>query len=260
MRFPSNLMIFLACLASLLSQGKGLTQIIPDTTLGDESSVVNSDNPNFDRIDGGAVRGSNLFHSFQEFSILNGHSVYFSNPALIQTIFSRVTGNNPSHIWGRLGVLGDANLVFMNPHGVMFGENASLDISGSFVVTTAESIRFPDGSQFSAVNPQSAPILTIDVPVPVGLLFEGDPTGKIYNQGDLAVGKHLSLISGEIISVGSLTALDGHINLDTVALSSSDLVTGDITITGSSAQVSLLGKSANITADHNLVIEDAKIG
>ncbi|MGK7944596.1 MAG: hypothetical protein AB4058_09010, partial [Microcystaceae cyanobacterium] len=111
-----------------------------------------------------------------------------------------------------------------------------------------------------AVNPQGAPILTIEVPVPVGLVFEGDPTGTIYNQGDLAVGKHLSLIGGEIISVGSLTALNGHINLDTIALSSSELVTGDITITGSSAQVSLLGKSATITADHNLVIEDAKIG
>ncbi|MGK7946355.1 MAG: filamentous hemagglutinin N-terminal domain-containing protein, partial [Microcystaceae cyanobacterium] len=252
--------IILSALLPFLMQKRGVSQVIPDQTLGSESSNVTPINANFDRIDGGAVRGSHLFHSFSQFNIPDSHSVYFSNPAVIQTIFSRVTGNTPSEIMGRLGVLGDANLVFMNPHGVIFGQNASLDISGSFVVTTAETIRFPDGSQFSAVNPQGVPILTIDVPVPVGLVFEGDPTGKIYNQGDLAVGGHLSLISGEIINLGSLNAINGKIELDTVGLSDSPLVSGDIKIVGNSEQVSLLGDSAEITAGNDLIIQDAKVG
>ncbi|MGK7947118.1 MAG: filamentous hemagglutinin N-terminal domain-containing protein [Microcystaceae cyanobacterium] len=255
-----RLTIASSVLYSVLCSQSALTQIAPDQTLGGESSIVTPVGANFDRIDGGAVRGSNLFHSFSQFNIPEGHSAYFANPALIQTIFSRVTGNNPSHIMGRLGVLGDANLVFMNPHGVIFGQNASLDIAGSFVVTTAESIRFPDGSQFSAVNPQGVPLLTIDVPVPVGIVFEGDPTGKIYNAGDLDVGGNLSVIGGEILNTGSLTALNGTIELNTVDLSGSNLVTGDIVITGSSEQVSLLGNNANITAGNNLVIQDAKIG
>ncbi|MGK7933400.1 MAG: filamentous hemagglutinin N-terminal domain-containing protein [Microcystaceae cyanobacterium] len=255
MRSQHYLAVFLTCLGSLLYQGNGLTQIIPDTTLGTENSVVNSTNTNFHRIDGGAVRGSNLFHSFQDFSIPNGHSAYFSNPALIQTIFSRVTGNNPSNIMGTLGVLGDANLVFMNPHGVVFGQNASLDISGSFVVTTSDSIRFPDGNQFSAVNPQGIPLLTIDVPVLVGLVFEGDPTGKIYNQGDLAVSRNLSFIASDIVNNGSLTALTGDINLDARGINA-----GNIIINGTSDKVSLLGENLTLTADNNIVIEEAKIG
>ena len=116
-------------------------QIIPDNTLGTESSVVTPDNVNgieSDKISGGAVRGSNLFHSFREFNIGEGRGGYFENPAVIKNIFSRVTGNNPSEIMGRLGVLGNANLFFMNPNGIIFGENASLDIRGSFLATTID--------------------------------------------------------------------------------------------------------------------------
>lgn len=58
-------------------------QVIPDRTLGNENSVVVPDQNirgiDSDRIDGGAVRGSNLFHSFQEFNVDEGRGVYFSN-------------------------------------------------------------------------------------------------------------------------------------------------------------------------------------
>ncbi len=110
-------------------------QIIPDETLGAESSVVTPDNIKgieSDHISGGAVRGSNLFHSFREFNIGEGRGGYFENPAAIENIFSRVTGNNPSNILGTLGVLGNANLFFLNPNGILFGRNASLDLRGSF--------------------------------------------------------------------------------------------------------------------------------
>ncbi len=79
-----------------------LAQIIPDETLGAESSVVTPDNINGIesglaegealrvRISGGAVRGSNLFHSFREFNIGEGRGGYFENPAAIafKTFFS----------------------------------------------------------------------------------------------------------------------------------------------------------------------------
>ena len=50
-----------------------LAQVIPDGTLGAESSVVTPTNVNGlpgDVIDGGATRGANLFHSFEQFSRL----------------------------------------------------------------------------------------------------------------------------------------------------------------------------------------------
>ena len=137
-----------------------LAQITPDESLGTESSVVTPDveikGETADRIDGGATRESNLFHSFQEFNVREGQSVYFASPESIENIFTRVTGNNPSNILGTLGVDGAANLLLLNPNGILFGENSSLDLEGSFLGTTAESLIFRDGKEFSAVEPQSS--------------------------------------------------------------------------------------------------------
>ena len=61
-----------------------VAQIIPDRTLGSESSRVSPTEPQADRIDGGAIRGSSLFHSFQEFNIGEGRSAFFANPAGVE--------------------------------------------------------------------------------------------------------------------------------------------------------------------------------
>ena len=171
-----------------LMSPSAIAQIIPDHTLGRESSVVVPDveinGIKSDRLEGGAIRGSNLFHSFQEFNIDAGRGAYFANPAAIVNIFSRVTGVNPSEIFGTLGVLGNANLFFLNPNGIIFGPNASLDVRGSFFGTTANSFVFPDGSEFSATNPGVPPLLTVNVQQPIGLKFEGQE-GIITNAADL---------------------------------------------------------------------------
>ena len=87
-------------------------QIVPDNTLGVESSIVTPDvtinGIVSDRIDGGAIRRANLFHSFEQLSVLQGRGAYFTNPAGILNILSRVTGANRSEINGRLGVNGNA--------------------------------------------------------------------------------------------------------------------------------------------------------
>ena len=145
-RFPQLLML-LSSTGSLTwflltSSNLVRAQIVPDGTLGAESSVVTPDveinGIKSDRIDGGATRGANLFHSFQDFNVGEGRGAYFSNPTAIENILSRVTGSNLSEILGTLGVLGDANLFFINPNGIVFGSNASLDVRGSFVGSTAD--------------------------------------------------------------------------------------------------------------------------
>jgi filamentous hemagglutinin family protein len=154
-------------------------QLVPDTTLGSENSTVTPLTPAIDQIDGGATRGTNLFHSFQEFNIDSGRSVYFTNPLGIENILTRVTGANPSNILGTLGSTGgNANLFLINPNGIILGLNARLDLGGSFVASTASSIKFADGTEFSAVNPSAPPLLTISVPI--GLQFNG-------TQGDIVV-------------------------------------------------------------------------
>ena len=146
-----------------------LAQIIPDTTLGNENSTVTSTGA-LDQIDGGATRGANLFHSFQEFNIGNGRSALFSNPPGIENILSRVTGANPSNILGMLGVSGgNANLFLINPNGIIFGQNASLNVGGSFVASTANAVQFGNIGFFSATDKNiPSPLLTIN---PSALLF-----------------------------------------------------------------------------------------
>ncbi len=184
-------------------------QIIPDDTLGAESSSVTPDGSvkglPAELIKGGAERGSNLFHSFLEFNISEGRGAYFANPAAIENIFSRVTGSNASRLLGTLGVLGDANLFFLNPNGIIFGPNASLDVRGSFFASTASTLKFPDGTEFSATNPEAPPLLTVNVKPPVGLLFEG--SGEfITNEGNLAAGQDLTLSADNLDLQGQLKA------------------------------------------------------
>ncbi|RCJ32600.1 hypothetical protein A6769_27385 [Nostoc punctiforme NIES-2108] len=147
-------------------------QIIPDNTLGTEASRLTPNvlinNINADRIDGGAVRGSNLFHSFSQFNISNGQRIYFGNPSGVENILSRVNGSSASNIFGILGVDGNANLFLINPNGILFGENARLDVRGSFVGTTANGVQFGEQGFFNATNPEAPPLLTIQ---PSALFF-----------------------------------------------------------------------------------------
>ncbi len=206
-----------------------IAQIIPDSSLGNEASKVTpnatiKENP-ADLIEGGAVRGSNLFHSFSEFNIGEGQRVYFASPQGIANIFSRITGGNPSEILGKLGVNGNANLFFLNPNGIFFGQNSSLDLAGSFLATTADSFVFPNDFAFSASNPDAPPLLTVNLPI--GLQF-GTKAESIVNrsQSDLLglqvqKEKTLALVGGEIlIEGGSLTAFAGRLELGAVGQNS----------------------------------------
>ncbi len=192
-----------------LPASRGMAQVVPDGSLGSELSKVNAINGSSDRIYGGATRGSNLFHSFQRFDIQAGHSVYFSNPAGVTNIFSRVTGGLPSNIDGTLGVSGSANLFFINPNGITFGSGAHLDLKGSFVASTASGILFPNGERFSASTPQFVPLLTVNSVAPIGLIFEENPGAIKLQNAHLSIEPEttMALVGGDInISDSSLMA------------------------------------------------------
>jgi filamentous hemagglutinin family protein len=207
--FGLGLTGILGVAGALFSGSLALAQMTPDATLGAESSVV-TPNVNVrglpgDRIDGGAVRGANLFHSFQEFNVSNGQRVYFASPTGIENILSRVTGNNLSNILGTLGVDGGANLFLLNPNGIIFGQNAKLDIAGSFVASTANSVVFNNGYQFSAKNSEAPPLLTVNVPL--GVQYGANqPKATIANAGNLAVGQNFTLSADNLDLQGQLQA------------------------------------------------------
>jgi len=187
--------------------------IVPDNTLGSENSVITPNveinNQIIDLIKGGASRGSTLFHSFEQFSVTEGQQVYFANPNDIANIFSRVTGNNHSDIFGTLGVLGDANLYLLNPNGIIFGPNARLDVNGSFAASTSGGVVFDNGYTFSATNPDSPPLLTVTTPLGISQWLP--PTGEITSTGNLSAGQDLSFIGQNIdLEGGQLTAGGGE--------------------------------------------------
>ena len=160
----------LACFIPLSTQA----QVTPD---GTTSTTVNGDGNNF-TIEQGDRIGDNLFHSFDEFSVPSMGSAVFNNAGDIANIFSRVTGSSISNIDGLLGANGTANLFLINPNGIIFGENSSLNLGGSFFASTADSLLFEGDTEFSAVNPQAPPLL--EVSIPIGARFRDNP-------GDIAV-------------------------------------------------------------------------
>jgi filamentous hemagglutinin family protein len=208
--------------------------IIPDGTLGAEASqrIPFAPIPEIDLIQGGAVRGQNLFHSFEQFNIGEGNGAYFIAPSAdTANIFARITGGNPSQILGVLGTRqadlsrSNADLYLINPNGILFGENSALDVGGSFTATTASGVQFGEEGRFSAVDPEAPPsLLTIN---PSAYFFSQPSTDQIINQSvrqDLIDGttlglrvpdgEALSLLGGSvIIQGGNLRANGGIVEL-----------------------------------------------
>ncbi|MBF2062869.1 MAG: filamentous hemagglutinin N-terminal domain-containing protein [Calothrix sp. C42_A2020_038] len=237
MKFLQNrLSESLLCSFLVIYSTSAYGQIIPDNTLGSENSRVipnlQINGINLDIVNGGAERGVNLFHSFNDFNISNGQRVYFVNPSGVQNILTRVTGGNASNILGTLGVAGTANFYLINPNGILFGSNASLDVQGSFVATTANSIKFDTQGLFSTTKPEAPGLLTVN---PSALLFSQiQGNASITNLSEAPAGvnllgqsitglrvadsKSLLLVGGDInINSGSLRAYGGNIELAGIA-------------------------------------------
>jgi filamentous hemagglutinin family protein len=201
-------------IAFLLSECVVAQNITLDGTLGARKTLTG---PNYiiRQTDGQAV-GSNLFHSFGKFGLDKGEAATFQSSGKIDNIFSRVTGNSPSKIDGLIATTGTrANLFLMNPNGVIFGKNASLDIKGSFVATTANAIQFGDRGFFSATNPQSPTLLTVK---PSAFFFNQISPAAITNRAkeglEVSKGNSIVLLGGDIdFDGGKLKAPEGRVEL-----------------------------------------------
>ncbi|WP_261890688.1 two-partner secretion domain-containing protein [Acaryochloris marina] len=224
-------------------------QIIPDQTLPINSQVTANGNNIF--IEGGTTAGNNLFHSFEEFSLTNTNQATFNSVPAIDNIIGRVTGNSISNIDGVIKVNSNANLLFLNSNGIIFGPNSSLDIGGSFLASTAVGVQFQDGSVLSTANPQPPPLLTISRPT--GLLFNGTQSGRIMVRGTLALppSQTLALVGRNVqFNGGTAIVESGRIEVGSVSR-------GSVTLSPSAIGWNLKYNQVQAFSDIQLLSESA---
>ncbi|HTL88743.1 MAG TPA: filamentous hemagglutinin N-terminal domain-containing protein [Leptolyngbya sp.] len=166
-------------------------------------------------ITGGTLSGSNLFHSFQTFGVDPGQTATFQSTPAIQNILGRVIGGNPSVINGAIQVIGgNSNLYLINPAGIIFGQGASLNVTGAFTATTANAIGFGEGKWFNAVGTNDYSAL---VGNPGDFAFTSQP-GSLFNSANLTQkeGQSITLVGGTVVSTGTIAAPGGKITIATV--------------------------------------------
>jgi filamentous hemagglutinin family protein len=190
---------------------------VADQTLG--TQVLGNGN-NFD-ITGGLSKGQTLFHSFTDFSIPTNGQANFLNPVGNRDIITRVTGNLFSDINGLVNTNG-ANFFLINPAGIVFGNNAQLNVGKAFVGSTANSLDLVGGGRsitFGTNSSGDAPLLSVapNVLFDVSRLNLGSGSGAISNFGTLETtnpGQYIGLIGGNVnLNGGQLFAPGGTVEL-----------------------------------------------
>ncbi|MEG4116416.1 filamentous hemagglutinin N-terminal domain-containing protein, partial [Microcoleus sp. N9_B4] len=205
-------------IVSWLSAAAGSAKAQPIAPAADGTNTVVTPNGNRYDISGGSFSGdgANLFHSFTLFGLSEAQTANFLTNPNIQNILGRITGGNPSLINGLIQVTGgNSNLFLMNPAGIIFGPNASLNVPGSFNATTATGIGFGNNQWFSAIGNNNWATL---IGMPNSFAFTNLPGGSIVNAGNLTVtpGQSLSLIGGTVVNTGQVTAPSGNILISAV--------------------------------------------
>lgn len=206
--------VFAAFCATVFHISSGMAQTIaPIAPSGLDTQVNLSSMPPTGQVQyditGGTRAGTNLFHSFGDFNVPSGNIANFLNDTGLSTtnILGRVTGENVSSIFGTIQTTGfrNANLFLMNPSGILFGPNASLNVGGFVAFTTADYLRFADNGRFNAVPNATADAMLSTAPV-AAYGFLGSSLATITIQGS-----HLTAKDGTGISVvgGNITMKSG---------------------------------------------------
>lgn len=200
-------------------------------------------------ITGGTRSGNNLFHSLGELNLASFDNARFQTglatpipDVTVSNILARITAPTPSSIFGTVDSASfypSANLFLLNPNGIVFGPNASLNVAGSVTFTTANYLRLAEANGSNAgifhANPATPNVFTS---APVSAFgFLGPTQASIRVEGST-----LSVQAGQSISlVGGNQGLT-YVNPDTEATVS---VTAGVTVGGgglfaSSGQVNMV--------------------
>ena len=206
-----------------------LTSIIASTSGAYAQNITtgaNGLNTNVDQvgnqynITGGTQAGGNLFYSLQKLGLSTGEIANFLSNPNIQNVLTRVTGGEASLINGLIQVTGgNSNLFIMNPAGIVFGANASLNVPASFSATTASGIQVGNG--WFGINSSVDEVRNLTGNV-AGYAFtntlpsvDTNPSGVIVNEGNLnaSTGKSVTLVGGMVVNTGTIATPSGNITI-----------------------------------------------
>ncbi|NER39233.1 MAG: CHAT domain-containing protein [Oscillatoria sp. SIO1A7] len=213
---PSGLSLIAGLILAVSSGNEAIAQPITPALDGTGTQVQQNGNQ-FDITGGsrGGAEGANLFHSFEQFGLDANQTANFLATPELRNILGRVVGGDPSIINGLIQVSGgNPNLFLMNPSGIVFGQNASLNVPASFFATTANGIKLGDNQWFAARGSNNYATL---VGEPRAFSFSG-LNGALANFGELTVnpGQSLGLSGSSVLNAGTLTAPGGEITITAV--------------------------------------------
>ncbi|WP_310485701.1 filamentous hemagglutinin N-terminal domain-containing protein [Chamaesiphon sp. VAR_48_metabat_403] len=228
-------------------------------TPGGDGTSVNKSGNTFN-ITGGTPSGTNLFHSFGTFGLQTNEIANFQPGATVTNILGRVNGNQPSIVDGKIQVTGGnaagVNLYLMNPAGMIFGQNASLNVNGTFTATTANAIGFGNGNWFNAAGMNNYAGLT---GTPEGFAFTNTP-GSIFsaatfnslasfNPLEIKLVKSVTLVGGTVIMTGDIRTGGGDISISTVQSGQYVKIKSDNNVLSLDVPIALPGNASNIPAE-----------
>lgn len=204
----------------------------------------------------GTTSGTNLFHSFQTFNINSNESATFTGASNITNVISRVTGGKISTIDGALrSQVGKADFYFINPAGVVFGKDAKLDVPASFYASTANSLRFKDGVNYSAVDLKNN-TLSVSTPEKFGMLDANSQNNSLLGieSAKLSVNEKQTLgLASENVQISDnaqLNAPDGKI---IIAANNQAKITGSLVNADGNGQGKIAVSAKELTIENSIV-------